>query len=92
MANKLLVSILLYYFVLCHFNFFSESLMAQNTSQNKNKLQKLASEYFNNEEFNKALPLLLTLDTLIPDNFEIKYDIGACYLNTKYEKTSHFKE
>ncbi len=62
-------------------------LYSQNIPQNKNKLQKIAYEYFNNEEYNKALPLLLKLDTLTPNSFEVKYYIGACYLNTPYEKT-----
>jgi len=66
---------------------FSSNLFAQDSPKSKKKLQILASEYFNNEEFSKALPLYLTLDSLIPDNFEIKYYIGACYLNTPYEKT-----
>ena len=62
-------------------------LTAQEIPANKKKIQKLAYEYFNNEEFEKALPLFLKLDELVPDNFEIKYNIGACYLNTAYEKT-----
>lgn len=66
---------------------YSLNAVAQDTPKSKKKLQKLASEYFNNEEFNKALPLYLTLDSLIPNNLEIKYNIGACYLNTPYEKT-----
>ena len=62
-------------------------LTARILQNRKKKLQKLAYEYFSNEEFQKALPLYLTLDSLIPNNFEIKYNIGACYLNTPYEKT-----
>lgn len=66
---------------------FEKYSFSQDIPQNKKKLQKLAYEYFNNEEFSKALPLLLKLDTLSPDNFEVKYYIGACYLNTSNNKT-----
>ncbi len=66
---------------------FSLNLHSQETPNSKKKLQKIAYEHFNNQEFEKALPLFLKLDSLIPDNFEIKYNIGACYLNTQYEKT-----
>lgn len=65
----------------------TNNIYSQDIPQNKNKLQKIAYEYFNNEEYSKALPLLLKLDTLSPNNFEVKYYIGACYLNTPYEKT-----
>lgn len=62
-------------------------MFSQEMPSSKKKLLKRASEYFNNEKFDKALPLFLKLDTLMPDNFEIKYNIGACYLNTDFEKT-----
>jgi len=81
--NKLLYIIILIN-ILLSFAIYSSS---QDIPQNKKKLHKLAFEYFNNEEFNKALPLLLKLDSLSPDNFEVKYYIGACYLNTSYNKT-----
>ncbi|GAB4281748.1 MAG: hypothetical protein Kow0068_06250 [Marinilabiliales bacterium] len=63
----------------------STLLLAQDESHYK-KLYNQAQKYFDNEEFDKALPLFLKLDSLKPDNFEIKYNIGACYLNTKYQK------
>ena len=83
MLIRFIFSCLIFYLL----NIFNEGLHAQDITQNKKKLQKIANEYFNNEEFSKALPLLLELDTLVPNNFDIKYDIGACYLNTPYEKT-----
>ncbi len=51
------------------------------------KLLKTATKYFINEEFNKALELFLQLDSLTPDDYEINYKIGACYLNSKFENT-----
>ena len=82
--TSILLQRLLVVFLLC---IFSLNLLSQETSGSKKKIQKLAREYFNSEEFEKALPLFLKLDTLIPNNFEIKYNIGACYLNTAFEKT-----
>ncbi|PIP54767.1 MAG: hypothetical protein COX07_03570 [Bacteroidetes bacterium CG23_combo_of_CG06-09_8_20_14_all_32_9] len=87
MTIRLLIRLILSCLIFCSLNLINEGLYAQNIPQSKKKLKKLADEYFNNEEFSKALPLLLKLDTLVPDNFEIKYNIGACYLNTPYEKT-----
>lgn len=52
-----------------------------------NKLFKQAYKLFNEERFEEALPLFLKLDTtLLKNNFYVKYYIGACYLNTKYDK------
>ncbi|NSW45704.1 MAG: PD40 domain-containing protein [Bacteroidales bacterium] len=55
--------------------------------QSKKKLQKMAQNYFDNEQFDKALPYYLKLDSLEPNNFETKYYIGACYLNSSQDKT-----
>lgn len=82
--NKILNIKILFIFIMF---LITNNIYTQDVPQNKKKLQKIAYEYFNNEEFSKALPLLLKLDTLSPENFEIKYYIGACYLNTLYEKT-----
>ncbi len=65
----------------------TSNIYAQKEHFNKHKIQKLAENYFDNAQFDKALPLYLKLDTLIPDNFEIKYYIGACYLNSAFDKT-----
>ena len=65
---------------------FAVFLLYDGNAQNTNKLYKTALNLFNEEKFEEALPLFLRLDTLKPDNFYIKYYIGACYLNTKYEK------
>ncbi len=55
-------------------------------SQSEKKLFKKAYKLFNEEYFEEALPLFLKLDSIKQDDFYIKYYIGACYLNTKYEK------
>lgn len=46
---------------------------------------KTANSYFDNEQFAEALPLFLKIDSLVND-YQVTYRIGACYLNTKYEK------
>ncbi len=62
-------------------------IFADSFSQSNSKLRKKADDFFNNEEFVKALPYYLKLDSIKPNDFEIKYYIGACYFNTRYEKT-----
>ena len=64
---------------------FAVSVFAQDKNSKK-KLYKKAYAYFNDEDFSKALPLFLKYDSLYPNNYEIKYNIGACYLNTEFQK------
>lgn len=59
----------------------------QTYPQNKKKLLKIAQNYFDNEQFDKALPYFLRLDSIEPNKFETNYYIGACYLNSSYNKT-----
>ncbi len=56
-------------------------------AQNLKLIKHKATNLFDNEKFIEALPFFLEIDSLEPNNFETKYKIGACYLNTKYEKT-----
>jgi len=65
---------------------FTVSVFAQD-KKSKKKLYKEAYAFFNDENFSKALPLFLKYDSLYPNNYEIKYNIGACYLNTEFKKT-----
>jgi len=46
---------------------------------------KNANSYFEHGEFSKALPLYLKVDSLAED-YTVKYRIGACYLNTRYDR------
>ncbi len=62
-------------------------VVAQNNKKVKYKLFKQALTKFNNEEFCIALPIFLKYDSLYPNEFETNYYIGACYLNTPYQKT-----
>jgi hypothetical protein len=45
-----------------------------------------AESYFLFEEYNEALPLYLRLSNKFPENDNINYKIGVCYLNDVYEK------
>ncbi len=66
----------------CLFSFFN-GLAQLNTSEKRTL--KEANELFNNEQYKEALPLFLKIDSAI-DDFIVKYRIGACYLNTEYQK------
>jgi len=73
---------------LLFFTFFWLILSSTGFSQKEGKLFRKAKYFFDNEEFAKALPILLNIDsTDNKDDFYVKYYIGACYLNTKYQKT-----
>ncbi len=71
--------IFIFFFLLATFQSFAQLNLADR------KILKNAESYFENEEFDKALPLFLKIDSLIED-YTVKYKIGACYLNTKYQK------
>lgn len=60
------------------------TLFAQLNAGERRSL-KTANNYFDNEQFAEALPLFLKIDSLV-DDYQLTYRIGACYLNTKYEK------
>lgn len=49
-------------------------------------IQKQAMKAFGEEDFTKAHELFFKLFEKYPDNFELNYYIGACYLNTRYNK------
>lgn len=59
------------------------------SSQNKKEIRKIepgAKEFFRIDEFHRALPLYIKLDSLSPDNGKYNFRIGVCYLNS-YDKT-----
>jgi hypothetical protein len=63
--------------------FFPIAVSAQSSSENKNIFTQ-AETYFLYEEYELANQLYLLLDS--PDNMNIKYKIGTCYLNIPGEK------
>lgn len=67
--------------------FISSQLVFSQISTEKKELYHTAKEAFDAEDFQKALKLHLKYDSLYPGDFEISYRIGACYLNSEFEKT-----
>jgi len=51
----------------------------------------LAESYLNEGNYQDALPLFLYLDTLTPDNPNVCFNIGVCYVNSMLEKTKAIK-
>jgi hypothetical protein len=62
---------------------FSDAATAQSSGEKK-KIFTQAENYFLYEEYKLANQLYLQLET--PDNMNIKYKIGTCYLNIQGEK------
>lgn len=66
--------------------FCFQNVYAQIDEDEVKELTKLADDYFDNAEYKKALTQYLYIDSLKPNDSEINYKIGACYLNSRYEK------
>jgi len=81
--NKSGVKILLFRLQLLTLIFFSVAASAQSSKELKNIFAQ-AESYFLYEEYELANPLYILLET--PDNLNIKYKIGTCYLNIAGEK------
>ncbi len=64
---------------------FSFNICQAQLSTDEKKLLKTADHLFNEEKFSEALPIYLQLDAQVK-NVQIIYHIGACYLNTAYDK------
>ena len=65
------------------------SLLQNTYSQQETDLRELflaAESYYLFEEFNEALPLYLRIHRQFPDNDNINFKIGVCFLNNPYEK------
>ena len=55
-------------------------------SQDNKQVFLEAESYFHFEEYNEALPSYLRLIKEFPDNANLNYKTGICYLNIPYEK------
>ena len=74
----------------CLLFLFSYSLSAGiNLLPNGNykKIYTEAEKYFNNGNYNDALPLFIRLDSMEKGNANINYKVGFCYLNAATYKT-----
>lgn len=78
MAKKILL--LLFLCMICSYSLHSQG------EPDYRELFLEAESYFLFEEYNEALPLYLRLSEKFPDNDNINYKIGVCYLNSVYEK------
>lgn len=72
-----------YIFLLLIVFCFFESKAQLSTSEKK--VLREANNLFNSKQFSDALPLFQEIDSIYFD-YVVKYRIGACYLNTKYQK------
>lgn len=69
-------------------SFFLLAIIFANAQQGSyNEIFKTAKTYFESQNFQRALPLYLKLDTLNPGNSNISYHIGHCYLHTPLNKS-----
>jgi tetratricopeptide (TPR) repeat protein len=74
-------------FSLCFINiliFLSASVFGQGEEKAKNMFIE-AESYFLFEEYKDALPLYQRILQTDPENFNINYKIGICYLNDVYQ-------
>ncbi len=78
MTKKVLLSLLLC--MIISFSLYSQG------EPNYREMFLEAESYFLFEEYNEALPLYLRLNEKFPENDNINYKIGVCYLNNSYEK------
>ncbi len=72
-------------YIIFLFILISSFSFSQNDGDQK-ALYNKSLQAFDAEDFKSALPLLLKYDSLYPDNYEVIYRIGACYLNTEFDK------
>jgi tetratricopeptide (TPR) repeat protein len=64
---------------------FNTNLISQSRVEIKNNFYD-AESWILFEDYKEALPLYLTLAKIYPNNSNIKYRIGQCYINTPGEK------
>lgn len=74
-----------YLIILLLFCLMCVSVLGQ-TKLNLKETFTEAESYFLYEEYADALPLYIKLKEQIPDNYNLSYKIGRCYLNLPYEK------
>ncbi len=65
---------------------FSTLAFSQKLAKNDKSAYNKATDFFNSEDFFNSRVILEDLVKRYPDHFEINYYLGACYLNTRYQK------
>lgn len=81
--NYVIVKIL--FFLLLSFN--ATASFKDYFASSYKKIYIKAEKYLDNENYDDALPLYLTLDSLEKGNANINFKIGYCYLNSSLNKT-----
>ena len=67
----------------------AQSAMAQ-YSASERKLLKTANNHFDAGQYEKALPIYMQLDSIL-DDINLRYQIGLCFLKSRYEKEKSIK-
>ncbi len=75
-----------HFHILIYIILFISSNSAAQTEPDYREMFLESEMYFLFEEYNEALPSYIRLNQKFPDNDNIKYKIGVCYLNDPYEK------
>jgi len=73
-------------FILLFLTIFGYSGFSQVSEAFRNKYNT-AENYMTDGNYQDALPIFLYLDTLTPDNPNVCFNIGVCYVNSMFEKT-----
>jgi outer membrane protein OmpA-like peptidoglycan-associated protein/tetratricopeptide (TPR) repeat protein len=79
--------IMKFFFYLIFSFIFTGILSAKNDPTEFKKIFEKANNHFLNQEYNKALPLFLKLDSIQPNNNNINFKIGLCYFNSPSDRT-----
>lgn len=74
----------LIFLLVVYAGFYAHMCLAQLNETPKDVFLE-AESYFLYEEFNEALPLYQKLKEQFPENYNLDYRIGCCYLNISYE-------
>ena len=78
-----------YFILFLYFIFSLTFISAQEVNDLPKELRKnynLAEKFFKENNFKKALPLLETVISQLPNNPEANYRLGLCYFNSNFQK------
>ena len=79
-------------FITASLSVFSQNAVGQVSSKDIKKLEKEAFGHFDIDEYAEALPLLLKLDSIRPNDAQTLYKIGVSYFNShdQYDAFKYF--
>ena len=82
LSNVFMSKALLGIFLTASLSVISYNAIGQTSAKDIKKIEKEANGYFDIDEFADALPLLLKLDSLKPNDAQVLYKIGVSYFNS----------